>query len=131
MRDGSVLLPAIEARLHGSTLQYESSGQRDNLGFWTNPNDWADWEFTVTKPGKFTVSAEVAGLAATSFDLSAAGQTLHCATPDTGDYGKFKRVDLGTLEIPTAGSAVVAFHPIKNGWQPVNLKAIRLKPVSP
>ena len=129
--DGSVLLPAIEARVHGSTLQYESNGQRDNLGFWTNPNDWADWEFTVSKPGKFAVSAEVAGLAASSFELSAAGQTLHCAAPDTGDYGKFKRVELGTVEIPAAGSAVVAVRPVKNGWQPVNLKAIRLKPVSP
>ena len=41
--DGSVALPAGEARLHGSEIKYEAGDQRDCIGFWTNPDDWADW----------------------------------------------------------------------------------------
>ena len=48
-RDGSITLPASEARLHGSTFQYESGGQLDNIGYWTTPEDWADWEFKLAR----------------------------------------------------------------------------------
>ncbi|MDE3066640.1 MAG: alpha-L-fucosidase [Verrucomicrobiota bacterium] len=127
--DGSVLLPASEARLHGSTLQYESGGPLDDIGYWTNPEDWADWEFKVERPGKFTVSAVIAAPAPASFELSAAGQTLRCAAPVTGSYVTFKPVELGVIEISVAGRVTLAVHPVKAGWQPMNLKAVKLTPV--
>ena len=68
--DGSVVLPASEARLHGSDIKYESGPQRDNLGFWTNPDDWADWTFQVTKAGKFEVTAEIAAPEKASLEVS-------------------------------------------------------------
>jgi alpha-L-fucosidase len=129
-RDGSITLPASEARLHGSTLQYESGGQLDNIGYWTTPEDWADWEFKLNQPGKFTVSAVIAAPASGSFELSVAGQTLHCAAPNTGSYLAFTPVTLGVVEIPVGSLAMLSVHPIKDGWQPMNLKAIRLDPLA-
>jgi alpha-L-fucosidase len=128
--DGVITLPAGEARLHGGTLQYESGGQRDDIGYWIAPNDWVDWEFKVTKPGKFKVSAEIAALASGSFEVSAGGKTLRCSAPKTGDYVTFTRVDLGVLELTVLGKTMLGVHPISDGWQPMNLKAIRLEPVS-
>jgi alpha-L-fucosidase len=130
-RDGSISLPAGEARLHGATFQYESGGPLDNIGYWTNPEDWADWEFKLVRPGRFVVSAVIAAPALTSFELSVAGQTFRCAAPVTGDYVTFKPVELGVLEIPAAGNATLAVHPIKDGWQPMNLKSITLKLANP
>jgi len=123
-------LPAVEADLHGDTIQYESGGPLDNIGYWLNSSDWADWEFKVTKPGRFTVIADIATPALTAFELSVAGQTLRTASPVTGNYNVFQTVTLGVVEIPAAGKFTLAVHPIKDGWQPMNLKAIRLEPVA-
>jgi len=127
--DGSLVLQASEARLHGDQIKYESSDQRDNIGFWSDPAEWADWEFTVTKPGNFEVSAEVAAPAKASLEVTLADQKLKGEAPVTGDYGRFRRVKLGTLQIQTTGKATLAVHGVHEGWHPVNLKAIRLKPV--
>ena len=127
-RDGSVVLPASEARLHGSTLQYESGGQLDNIGYWTTPEDWADWEFKISKPGEFRISALIAALASGDFEISVGGQTFRCSAPNTGSYTTFASVKLGVVNIGTEGKAILAIRPIKEGWQPMNLKAIRLEP---
>jgi alpha-L-fucosidase len=128
--DGSVILPASEARLHGNEIKYETGHQRDNIGFWTNPADWADWSFQVTRPGKFEVTAEVASLEKASLMVSVGNSSSGGNTPATGDYGKFKVAKLGLLEIASAGKVTLAVRPVKDGWHPLNLKAIRLKPVT-
>jgi alpha-L-fucosidase len=128
--DGTVTLPASEANLHGGTLKYEVGNGDDNIGYWTDPSDWADWEFKLNKTGKFTVTAEIAALASASFEISVAGQTLRAEFPNTASYIKFVPIKLGTIDLATPGRVVLAVHPVKDGWQPVNLRAVRLEPVS-
>lgn len=53
--DGSIGLFARKAEIHGTTAVYESGGGKENIGFWTNPSDYASWDFKVTKPGRFNV----------------------------------------------------------------------------
>lgn len=128
--DGSVTLPASEARLHGATLRYEHDGALDDIGYWTDPGDWADWEFKARTPGKFAVSAQIAATATGSFDVSVAGQSLHGTAPNTGSYNAFKSVDLGVADIAATGMLTLAIQPVKNGWQPINLKSIHLTPMA-
>ena len=134
--DGSVVLPASEARLHGSEIKYETGDQRDNLGFWTNPADWADWTFQVTKPGKFDVTAEVAALERASLEVSDRRQHARTgAAAATGDYGKFKVAKLGTLEIASPGKATLRRPPGQRRLAPAELEshppeARRASPVS-
>ncbi|HZI32061.1 MAG TPA: alpha-L-fucosidase, partial [Candidatus Binatia bacterium] len=129
--DGSIALPASEADLHGDTFKYESGSSLDDIGYWTNPGDWADWNFKVNRPGKFTVSAVIAAPASGAFDVAVAGQTLHCSAPVTGNYVTFEPVNLGTIEITGTGEMTLAVHPVKDGWQPMNLKSILIKPTAP
>jgi alpha-L-fucosidase len=129
--DGRVVLPAEDARLHGDEIKYEPGDQRDCIGFWTNPADWADWSFQVIKPGKFDVTAEVAALEGASLKVSAGDSTSTGAAAATGDYGKFRVARLGVLEIASPGKVTLAVRPVTDGWHPLNLKAIRLKPVAP
>jgi len=129
--DGSVTLRARDANLHGATLRYEYGNGDDNIGYWTDPSDWADWEFKFKKGGKFSVTAVAAALGSGSFDVSVAGQTLRAEAPATGSYTKFVEIKLGTFDLSAPGRIVLAVHPVKDGWQPVNLQAIRLTPIPP
>jgi alpha-L-fucosidase len=126
-RDGSITLPAFEARLHGKTLRYEQGGPLDDIGYWTDPADWAEWEFKARTPGKFEVTALIAAPASGSFDLSIGGSTLRCASPVTASYFDFKPVTLGVIEIPAASTSTLAVRPVSDAWQPMNLKSIKLK----
>jgi alpha-L-fucosidase len=122
--DGSVRLLASEATLHGA-LKYEAGGGKDNIGYWTNPSDWAEWRFKVTQPGKMQVSAEIAAEASGQFTVSVDDQKLTGIAPKTGDYTKFKRINLGTMEL-SVGDVVIQIHPVKEGWHPMNLKSLTL-----
>ena len=128
--DGSLILPAVEARLHGNEIKYEAGDQRESIGFWTNPADWVDWEFKVTRPGKFDVTAEVAALEKVSIEVATGESRIIGTAAATSDYGKFRLAKLGTVEIPSTGKATLAVRPVKDGWHAINLKAIRLKPVA-
>jgi alpha-L-fucosidase len=127
--DGSLRLPATEAILHGSQIKYESGANHDNLGYWTRPSDWAEWQFRVKEPGKFKVSAEIAALGSGRFEVVAGRHQLTGTAPTTGEYGRFEKVELGTVELTSPGPASMAVKPLKEGWQPMNLRAIELTPV--
>ena len=112
--------------MHGE-LRYESGGGKDNIGYLTNPADWAEWKFEVTQPGKMQISAEIAAEESGKFTVSFGEQKLTGTAPKTGDFTKFKRVSLGTLELAT-GDAVIQVRPVNDGWQPMNLKSVSLSP---
>jgi len=127
---GTVTLRASDAALHGGTLKYQFGNGDDDIGFWTDPSDWADWEFKLNQVGKFTVTAEAAARGSGAFEVSVAGQTLRADFADTGNYTEFVPIQLGTIDLAVPGRLVLAVHPVKDRWQPVNLHAIRLRPVS-
>ena len=129
-RDGSIALPAVEAKLHGETFRHEEGGPLDDIGFWTNPNDWAEWEFKVHTPGRFELSGIFAAPGVGKFDLVVGAQTLRCMPPMTASYFDFKSAPLGEIEITKPGPVKLAVRPVKEGWQPMNLKSLQLKPVA-
>ena len=125
---GILKLAAADAVTHGD-VQYESGGGKDNLGYWVNAADWAEWPVQITKPGKFTVTAQIAAQGSGSFTVSAGDQAVSGTAPNTGDYAKFQSLDLGTLDIAAPGPVSIAVHPVSDGWQPMNLKSLTLTPV--
>jgi alpha-L-fucosidase len=128
--DGFVRLLASEAVLHGE-LRYEFGDGKDNIGYWTNPADWASWDFVIDRPGVFQVAVETASLGDGRFEVALGGQSLRGRASNTGDYTRFKRATLsGTLEIAGPGSVTLAVKPISGGWAPLNLKSITLKPTT-
>jgi len=127
--DGTILLPASEARLHGNQLRFEAGEHRNNIGFWLNAEEWVDWEFKVDKAGAYKLTAEVATTSASSLQLTLGDGVLRSQAPVTGDYGRFQSVDLGTLEIEAPGTSILAVRPVKDQWSPINLRAVHLLPV--
>ncbi len=126
--DGSIQLTAAEAIMHGETVKYESGDGKDNIGFWIVSDDWVEWQFKVNQAGKFTVTAEIAAQGSGSFELIVGDQKLKGTAPNTGSYTKFQKVELGALELAAKDKVSLAVKPIKEGWQPMNLKSLRFTP---
>ena len=126
--DGSVRLMASDAELHGQ-LRYESGQGKDNLGYWTNPEDWAAWRFKLKQPGQMQLTAEIAAEQSGQFTVSAGSEKLTTTTPNTGSFSKFRRVKLGTLKLP-AGEVTIAVRPVSAGWDPMNLRSVTLTPAN-
>src|SRR5258705_9953247 len=53
--DGTVVLHAKDASVHGSTVRYEPDPHKNTVGYWTRLEDWVSWEFEIKKDGKFSV----------------------------------------------------------------------------
>jgi alpha-L-fucosidase len=128
--DGTLTLAASEAITHGETIKYEGGENRDCIGFWVNPEEWVEWQFKVTRPGKVKVTAEIAAQGSGYFTLSLGAQRLEGQAPNTGDYARFQGLELGALELPGPGKVSLSVRARKEGWQPLNLRKLRLTPVS-
>jgi len=127
--DGRVVLEARLAALHGNTIKYESGDGKDNLGFWTNAEDFASWRLAVAKGGTFAVSLTWAcedGYEGSEFVVAAADQQLTGKVAATGDWADFQTMDLGTIKLD-AGTHQLTVKPKAIPTKALmNLKSIAL-----
>lgn len=131
---GALTLAAEDAATHGF-MHYEPSAELDDLGWWGNPDDWAEWAVQVAKPGKFHVTALVAAQATGgAFTVAArsgavTSDSVQGSVPNTGSYFNYKTIDLGTLTLTQAGKTMISVHPVAAGWPGMNLKSLTLTPL--
>jgi len=130
--EGSIVLAARDATVHGEKAKYESGGGKDNIGFWTNANDWVSWTADVTKPGTFTVEmtyAAAEGSGGSEYVVAVGDQQVTGKVAATGSWSAFKAETLGKVKIEKAGKTVVSVTPkSKPGTAVMNLKSVILKP---
>src|SRR5947199_4094909 len=84
---GAVLLHARDAKVHGSKLRYESAPHKDTLGFWAQPEDWAEWQFEAPAAGVFEVELLQGcgkGSGGAEVVITVAGQSLTMKVEETG-----------------------------------------------
>jgi len=131
-KDGAITFQAVDARIHGTSAKYESGGGKDNIGYWTNPNDYVTWAFEVTTPGTFNVEVSLAcanGVGGSEYVLAVAEQELAGTVKDTGGWTNFATEKLGTLKINKAGTYTLSVKPkTMPGSAVMNLKSVRLVP---
>ena len=154
-KSGVVELPAGEAVLHGDSLRCQGSSSGENIGFWTNPKDWASWVFQIDMPGKFDVQLTFAcepGSAGSEYEVTLAEekvpakglrprkrivvtqpeQKLSGKVESSGSWDQFVDIRLGRLTISQDGPQTLSVKPTKMPRGAVmNLKSIILKPVKP
>jgi alpha-L-fucosidase len=127
--DGSITLPAADADLSGG-LQYEAGNGKDNIGYWTDPDDYASWTFKVNQPGKFQVTIVTAAVGQSNYQISIGDQKISGAAPNTGDYANFQSARPGgALEISAPGEVTLTVKAVANNWSPINLRSITLTPM--
>jgi alpha-L-fucosidase len=130
--DRTIQLHARDAELHGETIRYELGGGKDNVGFWTDPQDWVSWILRVNRPGSFELEITYAcpnASAGSQYVVAVAGQQLTGTVKGTGSWTQFQSQKLGTVKLPDDRLVltVKAKNLVREGV--MNLQAIVLRPV--
>jgi len=130
--EGSIVLVARDATVHGEKAKYESGGGKDNIGFWTDANDWVSWSADVAKPGTFAVEityAAATGSGDSEYVVAVGDQQVAGKVAATGSWTAFKAETLGKVTIEKAGKITVSVTPkTKPGMAVMNLRSLILKP---
>jgi alpha-L-fucosidase len=132
--DGSLSLQAVDATIHGRTAKLDTSPGQDDVGYWTNVQDWVSWDCAFHEPGTFDVEVTYACTdenAGSDFFVEVAGVQLPGKVQSTGGWGKFVTFKLGSVRIDTAGARPVFVQASAMPHGAVmNLKTVTLKPKS-
>jgi alpha-L-fucosidase len=125
---GVIELGAGEAFINNH-LGSDAKVEGDHIGYWISPKVTVDWNFTVQAPGEYRVELQVAGEAESQFTVSSGKEKLRAKVAATGDYNKFKKVNLGNLKISEAGEVKLTIAPDAAKWKPLNVRGLTLSPV--
>jgi len=130
---GIVVLKAVDAVVRGTNARYESGGGKDNIGYWTNPDDYVIWRFKVTKAGTFDTAitfACAAGSGGSEYAILVAKEKLAGKVKDTGSWTNFVTENIGTLKIEKPGTYNLSVKPeTMPAGAVMNLKSVTLVPV--
>src|SRR5437763_1135797 len=90
--DGSILLHAKDAIVHGRTVRYEPDPKKNTVGYWTNAADSVEWQFDVPAAGAYAVEILQGcgkGSGGSTVEFTAGAQTLTVTVQDTGGFQNF------------------------------------------
>jgi arylsulfatase A len=128
---GDIRLQARDAAVHGTKLRYEPPSNKNVLGFWTEPQDWAAWEFEVEQGGSYEVEIQQgcgAGNGGSLVHIEVAGQVLPFTVTETGHFQQMILRTIGVVHL-TAGRQVLAVKPQNKTKNAVmDLRRVVLRP---
>ncbi len=130
--DGSIHLEPTDAKTEGGTVKVESFGGVSDIGWWQKAEDSVSWKFKVTNPGSYKITLEMGSPDAdTPFTVQIGNQKLEAKSINTGDYSNYKQVEIGSIQIETAGIVTMKISPKSaDTWKPLNIRSIILTPGS-
>jgi arylsulfatase A len=138
-KDGTITMHARTALVSGEMLRFEPLPHKNTLGFWVNKDDYATFDFTVEKPGAFTVEV-LQGCGAKSGGAevelilgepgaSVTGASIKFTVKDTGGFQNFEAREVGKLKIEKDGRHTLTVKAkTKPGVAVMDLRQIVLKP---
>jgi alpha-L-fucosidase len=112
--DGSILLKAIDADIHGSGLSYEEGKDKDYVTGWRENRDTLSWFFEAPKPGTYAVELTYAcdkGKSGSLLDIALNGQTLKWQVKETGSLATYRTGRAGTFKVEAAGNLTLTITP--------------------
>lgn len=128
---GDIRLLARDARVHAETMRYEREPHKDVLGFWTQADDWADWEFEVSQAGNYEVEIQQgcgAGSGGAEVAVEVGGQRVSFVVQDTGHFQSMILRTIGQVKL-SAGRQTLAVRPqSKPGPAVMDLRRVVLRP---
>jgi hypothetical protein len=131
--DGSFVLTAKAATTWSETMRYEPKPEKNCLGFWTNPDDMAEWELEVAKPGKYEVLVTQGcdgGNAGSEVMVRLAGQEAKFTVQDTGGFQKWQEVKVGVMEVTTVGTHYLQLDPLTKAKAGImDVQRVVLRPI--
>lgn len=106
-----ITLHSRDATTHSVMMRYEPATNKNCLGYWVNPNDAAEWKFTISKPGTYKLELwQGCGKGQGGSDVKVevrdeTGQIRETTftVQDTGHFQNFVPRDLGSVTFEKAG----------------------------
>lgn len=130
---GDIRLHARDAIVHGEKLIYEQQPFKNVLGYWVNPNDWAEWNFEVATAGRYEIEVQQgcgAGQGGAEVAIEINSERFTFIVQDTGHFQLMMQQTIGELELP-AGPMNLSVKPIsKPGVAVMDLRRVVLRPMA-
>jgi pimeloyl-ACP methyl ester carboxylesterase len=130
--DGTLLLHARDAVVHGSMLRYEPQTNKNCLGYWVNPEDWAEWRFHVEKAGRYAVELWQGcgkGQGGSDVAVEVDGNKYQFIVEETGHFQIFIPRKLGEVHISKVGDYSLAIKPQRKQANAImDIREVRLIP---
>ncbi|MFM8272278.1 MAG: sulfatase-like hydrolase/transferase [Gemmata sp.] len=131
-KDGAITLHARTALVTGTMLRFEPLPHKNTLGFWVNKDDYATFDFTVEKPGAFTVEVLQGcgkGSGGAEVELAVGDAALTFTVKDTGGFQAFEAREVGALKVEKAGRHTLTVKPKSMpGPAVMDLRQVVLRP---
>jgi alpha-mannosidase len=132
---GVIQLDAAAARVHGTQARFLVLEGIGNICYWTNADDWLDWDVPVPAPGKYVVELRYscqAGSEGSTFEVTLGDQRLQgTVASHTGTWYDHANMKLGQVTMSEAGARTLSLKPLsKPGVAVMNLVWIRLIPAA-
>jgi arylsulfatase A-like enzyme len=127
-----VTMHARTAQVHGVMLRFEPLPHKNTLGYWVRQDDWASFEFVVTKPGKFDVELLVGcgnGSGGSEVEVAVGEQKLNFTVQETGGFQNFVARTIGEVTLDKVAKYTLTVKPLKKpGLAVMDLRQVRLVP---
>jgi hypothetical protein len=132
--DGGVTLHAKSATTWSQNMRYEPKPEKNCLGYWTDPADFAEWEFITPKPGRYKVTVTQGcgpQNGGSQVEVRVGDQKTTFQVVETTGFQDWKDVDAGVIEIKASGLQRLVIQPQeKKGKAVMDVQKIVLTPAS-
>ena len=111
----NISLHSRDSKVNGVILRYEPAQKKQCLGYWSNPSDWASWDFIVKEPGDYTVTVRQGcgkGHGGSKVSVISGTQKLIFNAEDTGGFQNWKNIDIGSIKLKEPGLNILEVRPL-------------------
>ena len=130
---GVITLTARDAVVHGEKLQFEPLTHKNTVGYWVNPNDFAEWSYSLDTPGEFEIEIlqGCGGHAGSQVEFEFSEGSVPFIVEETGHFQNFVWRKIGRVVLKEMGMQKVALRCRKLAKSAVmDVRQIRLVPTS-
>ena len=132
--DGTLTLPAKAATTWSELMRYEPEEKKNCLGFWTEVQDFAEWEFVLKTAGRYRVLVTQGcgkGQGGSKVAARLGDQVCEFTVEDTGGFQNWKEIEVGMLEAKAPGLQRLVLQPLeKKGKAILDVSKVTLVPVA-
>ncbi len=129
--DGVIVLQAHHAEVQGEKLQYEPLPHKNTVGYWVNPEDWAEWSFEADAAAYDLLVLQGCGegQGGSFVDVAIDDLKFNFQVEETGHFQNFRWRTLGEVSFDTAGRHQLTLRPEMLAHNAVmDVRQIRLVP---
>ena len=128
--DGSILLPADAARIHGFKMKLERR-PTPTLVHWTDATEMAEWPHAVESKGTYEVEITYScpDRAGGEFVIAAGAHKVTANAQHTADWKTFTTVKVGKLKVLNDHTTILLRARDNIARALINVRTIRLTPV--